>query len=193
MKEYIRMIFVLTAIAAVCGLLLAAVKKGTEKQVEMQILKNVQGPAVNSVLGDSDNDLLQDRQDIAVDDQNYLVFVGKKQGTPWAIAFECRSAGFGGDIGVMIGFDLNNDKLTGIGILSHKETPGLGARVTEETFTNNFKGKAITETFKVKKDNGIIDGISGATISSRAVCAAVEKSLSIYPKLKEKLMKDKRE
>ena len=189
MKEYIKMISVLTAIAAVCGLLLAAVKKGTEKQVEMQILNNVQGPAVNKVLATSTNDLLQDRQEITVDDQKHLVFVGKKDGAPWAIAFECRAAGFGGDIGVMIGFNLKNDKLTGIGILSHKETPGLGARVTEDTFTNNFSGRSLTEKIKVKSDGGIIDAVSGATISSRAVCAAVEKGLVLYPKIKDVILK----
>ena len=189
MKEYIRMISVLTAIAAVCGLLLAAVKKGTEKQVEMQILNNLQGPAVNKVLATSTNDLLQDRQEVAIDDQKHVIFVGKKDGAPWAIAFECKSAGFGGDIGVMIGFNLKNDQLTGIGILSHKETPGLGARVTEETFTNNFKERSPTETLKVKKDGGIIDAVSGATISSRAVCAAVEKSLGLYPRIKEEILK----
>jgi len=193
MKEYLKMVIALTAIAAVCGFLLATVKKGTEKRIEEQILINVQGPAVNSVLANSTNNLLQDRQDITIDDQKYLVFVGKKEGQIWAFCFESNATGFGGDIGVMVGFDLKNDKLTGIGILSHKETPGLGARVTEETFTNNFRGRAITETFKVKKDNGVIDAVSGATISSRAVCAAVEKSLTIYPKIKDKLSKDKRE
>jgi electron transport complex protein RnfG len=193
MKEYLKMVAVLTAIAAVCGFLLAAVKKGTEKRIEEQILMNVQGPAVNSVLATSTNDLLGDRQEIAIDDQKYLVFVGKKEGKIWAFCFENSGKGYGGDIGVMVGFDINNDKLTGIGILSHKETPGLGARVTEETFTNNFKGKALTETFKVKKDNGVIDAISGATYSSRAVCIAVEKCIAVYPKIKDKLSKEKKE
>ncbi|NIM14717.1 MAG: FMN-binding protein, partial [Candidatus Aminicenantes bacterium] len=42
--------------------------------------------------------------------------------------------------------------------------------------------------FKVKKDNGEVDAVSGATYSSRGVCAAVEKCIALYPKIKEKVM-----
>lgn len=189
MKQYIKMVSVLTAIAAACGLLLAVVKKGTEKRIEEQTLTNVQGPAVNRVLVTSTNNLLQDRQGVTIEDQKHLVFIGKKNGQPWAISFETKSAGFGGDIGVMIGFDIKNDKLTGIGITTHKETAGIGARVVEDTFTNNFKGRSISDTFKIKKDNGVIDAVSGATISSRTVCTAVRKGLGLYPKIKEEILK----
>ena len=191
MKEYIRMIAVLTAIAAVCGLLLAAVKKGTEKRIEEQILINVQGPALNRVLAQSTNDLIQDRQEISLDEGKKVVFPGKKNGQVWAVAYEVVAMGYKGEIGVMVGFNLENDKLTGIGILTHQETPGLGARVSEAAFTDNFKNRSLSETFKVKKDNGIIDAVSGATISSRAVCSAVQKGIALYPEVKDKVMKNK--
>ena len=73
MKDYIKMVSVLTAIAALCGLLLAAVKKGTEKTIEIQILNNVQGPAVNNVLANSTNNLIEDRKEIVLKGEKFLV------------------------------------------------------------------------------------------------------------------------
>lgn len=185
--QYIKMVVVLTGIAAICGFLLSGVKQMTEARIEQQILVNVKGPALNAVLESSTNNLLEDRQTVTLEEQEQVVFVGKKDGSAWAIAFESSGTGFGGDIGVMVGFDLEKDVLTGIGILTHQETPGLGARITETAFTDGFKGKPLTAVFKVKKDNGEVDAVSGATYSSRGVCAAVEKCIALYPKIKEKI------
>lgn len=189
-KDYIKMVVVLTAIATVCGFLLAAVKGFTAERIEEQILVNVKGPAVLRVLDTSTNDLIGDRREVTIDDQKYVVFVGKKDGKAWAASFESSGGGFGGDIGVMVGFDLEKDQLTGIGILTHQETPGLGARVTETSFTDRFKYKPITAVFKVKKDGGEIDALSGATNSSRGVCEAVTKTVTLYPAVKKQVLEN---
>jgi electron transport complex protein RnfG len=186
--QYIRMIVVLTGIAAVCGFLLSTVKQATAVRIEEQVLVNVKLPAVKTVLVSSTNDLIQDRQAITIDGQEYVVFEGKKDGKTWAIAFEGKGAGFGGDIGVMVGFDLEKDVLTGIGILTHQETPGLGARISEPLFTDSFKNRPLTAVFKVKKDNGEVDAVSGATNSSRGVCTAVQKCVAAYPAIKKQVM-----
>jgi len=188
MMQYIKMIVVLTGIAAVCGFLLSTVKQVTAVRIEEQILVNVKLPALKSVLDSSTNDLMQDRRTITMDEQEYVVFEGKKEGKTWAIAFEGKGTGFGGDIGIMVGFDLEKDILTGIGILTHQETPGLGARISETMFRDNFKNKPITAVFKVKKDNGEVDAVSGATYSSRGVCSAVRKCIALYPAIKKKVM-----
>jgi len=184
-KQYIKMVVVLTGIATICGFLLSGVKQMTEARIEQQLLVNVKGPALNAVLESSTNNLLEDRQAVNLEGQEHVVFVGRKDGSPWAIAFESSGTGFGGDIGVMVGFDLEKDVLTGIGILTHQETPGLGARITETAFTDGFKGKSLSAVFKVKKDNGEVDAVSGATYSSRGVCVAVGKCIALYPKIKE--------
>jgi len=188
MMQYIKMIVVLTGIAAVCGFLLSTVKQVTAVRIEEQILVNVKLPAVKTVLESSTNDLVQDRRTITIDKQEYVVFEGKKEGKTWAIAFEGKGTGFGGDIGVMVGFNLGKDILTGIGILTHQETPGLGARISETVFTDNFKNKPITAVFKVKKDKGEVDAVSGASYSSRGVCTAVQQCIAVYPALKKKVM-----
>jgi electron transport complex protein RnfG len=69
-------------------------------------------------------------------------------------------------------------KLGGIEILSHAETPGLGNLIEKEEWKGIFRGRSLEDTnFKVKKDGGDIDQLTGATISPRAVSGAVEKGL----------------
>ena len=187
MKEIIKMLVVLTAICGVCGLFLAGVKAFTEERIEEQVLLNVKGPAVEKVLAGSDNDLIKDRQKIEVDGEELVVFVGKKGGTAWAVAYETRGVGFGGNIGVVSGFKLEDDTLTGIGITTHKETPGLGSRVSEDSFGRNFVGKTLTDTFKTRTDGGVVDAVTGATVSSRGVCEAVGKSVAAYAGVKSNI------
>ena len=184
MKEIIKMLVVLTGISGVCGLLLAGVRDFTKDRIQEQELTYVKGPAVMAVLEGCDNDPIKDRVEVEVDGETVIVFIGKKEGAPWAVAYETRSAGFGGDIGVMMGVNLNDPTLAGIGITTHKETPGVGSRVTEPDFRKIFKGKPLDSPFKIIDDGGVVDAISGATVSSRAVCAAVTKGVGCFDKIK---------
>ena len=192
-KEYVKMIVTLTLIATVCGFLLTAVKTVTQTKIEEQILVNVKGPALKKVLRQSTNDPIENRMDVNVDGISHTVFIGKKGEKIWAIAYESEGKGFGGKIGVMIGFNLEKSKLSGIGILTHQETPGLGARVSEASFTDKFKGRSISDVFKIKTDKGSIDAITGATNSSKGVCAAVEKGISLFSKIRSEVQKKSKE
>ena len=187
MKEIIKMLVVLTLISGVCGYLLASVRSMTKDRIEEQVLLNVKGPAVKKVLADSTNDLIKDRKEIAINNTKNIIFVGKKDGKTWAFAYEVSAKGFGGNIGVMVGFDPKSDKLTGVAITTHKETPGLGSKVTQDTFTGNFRSKAITAKFSIKSDGGIIDAVTGATISSRGVCEAVRAAIKDYGNVKSQI------
>lgn len=190
MKEIIKMLVVLTLISAVCGFLLAFVRDATKDTIEEQLLVNVKGPAVEKVLADADStdDLIKDRRKIEVRGEENVIFIGKKNGKPWAFAFEVSSKGFGGDIGVIVGFAMDKDIITGVGITTHKETPGLGAKIkSEDMFTDQFRNRATKTVFKVKKDNGEIDAISGATVSSRGVCKAIETAIDLSKDIRSKL------
>lgn len=188
-NEYIKMVVVLTVIAMLCGFLLAAVKNITESRIEEQILVYVKGPALKNVLNLAANNPIDDRLEVEVDGVIHTIFIGEKGGKLWAIAFESRGTGFGGSIGVMLGVDMERSILAGIGILTHQETPGLGSRISETGFTDKFKGRSISDIFKIKKDNGVIDAISGATNSSIGVCSAVEKGMELFPKIKLEVLK----
>jgi electron transport complex protein RnfG len=185
MKEIFQMIVVLTLICTVCGLGLSGIKDMTEARIENQVLMNVQGPKVKKVLEGAENNLISDRQKISYADEEKLVFVGKKGGKDWAIAYETTGKGFGGDLVVMVGYNLKKDALTGIQIISHKETPGVGSRVAEDQFTNEFKGLQLDVRFPPEDCPEGIDAVAGATWSSRGVCEAVKKSIMIYPELKK--------
>jgi len=189
MKEIIKMLVVLTVITGVCGFFLAGVRGFTKDRIQEQELTYVKGPAVEEVLAGSDNDLIKDRQEVEVDGEPVIVFIGKKDGNPWAVAYETGAAGFGGDIGVMIGVNLEDGALTGIGITTHKETPGVGSRVTHADFRAAFKGKPLGSPFKVADDGGEIDAISGATVSSKAVCTAVTGGAGMFERIKNDVAK----
>jgi electron transport complex protein RnfG len=62
----------------------------------------------------------------------------------------------------------NEYTVTGVKIMAHSETPGLGAKITEESFTGQFPGVA-EDDLMLSKDGGAIDAITGATVSSVAV------------------------
>ena len=96
--------------------------------------------------------------------------------------------GYGGDIGVMVGINMDTDKLVGAAVTVHSETPGLGANAKEKPgLVSQFKGQAVSENFSVAKDGGQINAISGATITSRAVCNAVNMTLQTYQRMKPQL------
>ena len=85
--------------------------------------------------------------------------------------------GYGGDISVMTGVD-SEGKVTGVNILSHAETAGLGAKAAEQDFRDRFIGliSGITVS-KDKAGDNSIDAITGATITSRAVTDAVNAAI----------------
>ncbi|MCD5412855.1 MAG: FMN-binding protein [Dehalococcoidia bacterium] len=85
-------------------------------------------------------------------------------------AFLAVGTGWGGAINILVGIE--NETIKGIAILSHSETPGLGARITEDEFRDQFAGLHIDDV-ALRRDNGKIDAITAATISSRTVADAV--------------------
>ncbi len=85
--------------------------------------------------------------------------------------------GYGGDISVMTGVDAEG-KVTGVNILSHAETAGLGAKAAEQSFRDKFLGHVFGITVsKDKAGENSIDAITGATITSRAVVEAVNAAI----------------
>lgn len=87
--------------------------------------------------------------------------------------------GYGGDISVMTGVTADG-KVTGVSILSHSETAGLGAKAKNDDFRNQFIGliSGITVS-KDKAGDNSVDAITGATITSRAVTTAVNEAISL--------------
>jgi len=94
---------------------------------------------------------------------------------------------FSGEMQLMVGF-LPDGSINKISVIDQKETPGLGTKVTSEKFSGQFIGKNPGSfKLKVKKDGGDVDAITAATISSRAVCDAIERAYNAYKNSGEKL------
>ena len=186
MKDILRMIVVLGIICAVAGLALASVKELTKAPIELQLMQNVMGPAIKKVLTGYDNDPITDNFKLpgGVDKKGRpiekAIFPAKKNGKVYAVALDSAGRGFDGNIGVMVGIDITG-KLTGIAIMKHTETPGIGSRVTDPSFTDQFEGKSLDNPTAV-------DGVSGATYSTKGVFAAVNSAVEFYNKNKDQIL-----
>ena len=125
------------------------------------------------VLEGAENDLIADSKTIEVDGEEFLLFVGKKNDEPWAVAYETTASGFAGDVTIMVGYDLEQGKFTGLKVGVNQETAGIGSRVTEDQFTKQFKGLDIALEFTDAPCPNEVDAVSGATVSSTPVCSAL--------------------
>ena len=179
------MALVLTMICTVCGAALSGLRSVTKERIKEQTLTFVQGPNVKVVLEGAENNLIADSKTIEIDGEELLLFVGKKNDKAWAIAYETTASGFAGDVTIMVGYDLGQNKLTGLKVGVNQETAGYGSRVTEDQFTKQFKGLGINLEFTDAPCPSEVDAVSGATVSSTAVCSALKQSVELYPRVKE--------
>ena len=194
MREMIKMVVVLTVLCTFSGGLLAAIRSGTKDKIEYQQLKFVKGPAIKSILEGASNDPIVDRFKLEDGKIERSFFVGIFDGKASAVAFESFGKGFGGDIGLMVAVNIEDDNIIGAGVTTHSETPGVGSRAkTDPGFAAQFKGQSIKDAFKVKTDGGQVDAVSGATVTSRGVTIAATEAGKIYDKLKPEIAKKLKE
>lgn len=146
-----------------------------------------------------DNDLLNTTIDIAADSRlgqkhSSTIFIARKQGDVSAMIFPVIAPkGYSGEIKMLVGININGT-LAGVRIVSHKETPGLGdAMETERSdWIFGFDGKSLNNpderNWKVKRDGGVFDQFTGATITPRAVVQSVKLSLIYFNRHKKELI-----
>lgn len=188
MKSIIKMVSVLSVLCAVAGFVLSYLKISTVTPIENQLLKYVQGPAILNVFKDVDTSPLEQRKSFIVGDGKKVnVFPAIKDGKLFGVAIEGFGQGFGGDIGIMVGFNIADDTLVNIDVTTHKETPGLGSQISNERFKKQFAGKQYAVA--LKSQGGEIDAISGATVSSNGTVLAINDAGNQYKALKEEIIK----
>jgi len=208
MPKSVQMFLALSIISLVSGVSLGGLFEATHELAEENILKFKKIPAVVDIYGvvegevneqrrgALETELLAERKLVDIGEKEpLLLFQIKKDGQAKGVAIEGVGRGFGGKLGVMAGFDMESEQLIAIGITTMSETPGVGTRVKEAAFTQQFVALGKDVELKLKKDGGTLDGVSGATISSRAVAealrntrkllgehkAAIEKALAAPP------------
>ena len=167
MKKIIQLVLSLTIIAAVCAAVLATVNSVTKDQIATIKTRATQN-AARLVMPKSVKGVEQQG------DGADAYFVGKDaKGQPIAYALKGVShEGYGGDIVLMVGF-LPDRTIVTYQKLEASETPGLGSNLTSDGFMKQFKGMIAIKNISVSKDGGEVEAITSATITSRAVCGAI--------------------
>ena len=168
----LRLALTLFLITAVVAGALAGVNSITKPIIDAQNAAKTQ-KAIEAVLPGGFDEELQN-----FDSQGGLVSKVYKGANGYAL--EVLPSGFDNTITMMVGVD-NEGEVLGISIVSHTETAGLGAVAAAttsagEAFRSQFVG--MSGSVGVTKDGGQIDSITGATITSRAVCAGVNAALN---------------
>jgi electron transport complex protein RnfG len=141
--------------------------------------------AIDEVVVEYDNHPVDEMYKIQVEGtkDSLEVYPAKKDGKLVASAIRTFSPkGYGGDVWLMVGL-LPDGSFQKISVLEHHETPGLGTKMADPPFKDQFVGKnPSTFKLKVKKDGGDVDALSGATISSRAFSQATQLAYDTYMK-----------
>lgn len=165
-------IILLTIVVTVCVSLLTYVDKLTREKISAQ-----EDEAVKTLLGE----MFPEMSRYEFKDEIYTIY---SDGDQLGYAFLAIGKGYGGDINILVGLS-DETTIKGITIVSQTETPGLGTRIAEPAFTDQFAGLAINEV-ALSRDGGQIDAITSSTISSSAVVEAVsETAMEKIKQLKE--------
>jgi len=178
-----NMILSLTLIALGASAALGFVYEVTKQPIERTKL-NKKLEAIKAVVPSFDNNPDQEMFRLPTGEGDSLEIFPARKGNE-IIGYAVRTStqkGFSGYIGIMVGFSPDGT-IINTNVLDQKETPGLGTKMTEPAFKDQFNGKnPAVFKMKVKKDGGEVDAITAATISSRAFCDALERAYNTLKK-----------
>ena len=166
-SSFVNMTVCLLAICLVCSGLLAAVYALTAEPIAAAAAAKNEA-AIKEVLPETA---------VTIEEERTVEFEGASYGYNLAYdevgnvvgcAINVAPVGFGGPIAIKVGFDING-VICNTKVLSQAETPGLGAKCVEPSFSSQFKGwNPAEKDLAVKKDGGDVDAITASTITSRA-------------------------
>lgn len=178
-SSFLNMALCLTLICLLCSALLGFVNALTAEPIaRAQQQKTLE--ALSAVLPAFD---AVKEEVVSLDGQEYRSYVASADTLVSGCAVISKVTGFGGTMEVMVGFDAGG-KVWSTSVLSHSETPGLGAKCTEAPFKDQFdRLDPALKSLLVKKDGGDIDAITAATITSRAYALAVDNACKVYQRL----------
>jgi electron transport complex protein RnfG len=170
MREIVKLILVLTLICGVSASALQIARTQLEERIEQQNDRYIRGPALSRLFKMSPEKILHQKIYFHWEDQEFPVFYILEDGALSGLAIEAAGkGGYGGDIRIMIGIDLKSMTLLGMEIIQHSETPGVGSQIEKESFRAQWKNLSGLEELELRQSGGSIQGITGATYSSRAV------------------------
>ena len=147
-------------------------------------LKNEQKIALQGIFASSDSDVI-DFEEMAYNAEGVnSIYDVSNNFEHVGYCVNIIGKGFGGDMTLMIGYDTNGS-LKGIKIISHTETPGVGTNALSDSHLSQYVGRGGELTISKSSSSDIV-AVSGATISSKAINATVNKANAIIFELMEK-------
>ena len=179
MKENIRLGLILLLITGVAAFLLGGAYEITKAPIAASI-ENDRQVAMKEILPTADK---FQKSDVKITEKVSEVNNGLKGTEIAGYAIKVSPKGYGGPVDIMVGLSTDG-KVTGIKILSHTETPGLGANAPEPKFSNQYKNKPTKDKLEVVKivptKGNQIQALTGATITSKAVTLGVNDAIDFY-------------
>ncbi len=173
MKRLVSLVGILTLVSSIAGFALAVTNYLTKDKIALEEHnKFLEG--LSAVVSTFDNS--PDNDTVVIDNKTIYVFKVNDNITAYAMEW-ISTKGYSGNIKVLIGVDIEG-KITGVEVLSHTETIGLGDKILNKDWLLKFIGRDDADKIFVKNDGGEIDAFSGATISPRAVAEAVRNALA---------------
>lgn len=183
-NSYVRLAGVLFIISAVAAGILAFLNDATKDLIAQNEFMASMDPAVlESVVPGST--MFNEYEDIALvesikaENEKFVNLFTAVDSTGNELGKVIRTwstvAGYGGDMELYVGISPDG-KITGVSVISHSETSGLGSRTTEPEFRNQYVGKEAS----VQIGEGDYDALTGATKSSKSFTSAVNNAIDIY-------------
>jgi electron transport complex protein RnfG len=189
----------LATIAALCTALVAFTYELTDERIaanrqawlEQNLQPALSGLAYDGSIGDSRVTIRSPHAlPGSADALAYRIYA---RGEPVAVLFAVSARdGYAGPIRLLVGIDMDG-RLTGIHVLEHRETPGLGDLVetSKSGWAQQFKGRSIGDPvaagWAIRRDGGTFDQLTGASVTPRAIVKAVHETLEYFAENREAL------
>lgn len=179
MKKIITSTLILVAITLIAGLALAAVYEVTKEPIAEAEYK-AKMDAYRTVMPDAADftevELAAADLPAGVTVDEVMTAVTADNATVGYVVKATSANGYGGNITVAVGI-LPDGKILAVSVISQSETAGLGAKCTEDSFTSQFAGLFGTVEYTKTGEEGKVDALSGATVTTNAVTEAVNAAL----------------
>lgn len=177
MRNIIKLGVFLLVVAGLAGLGIAYVNGLTEPIIAGQLLENKLS-SLKEVYADADE--IKDETDTYLKGADPVITeinVAYKNGAPAGVIYTVATAGYGGPVQSLVGFDIESQQTTAVKVISQTETPGLGAKAVENSFSDGFKNKDAALPVEIVKKEPVqgnqVLAITAATITSNAVADGV--------------------
>ena len=195
MKVYLKLSLVLFLICSVSAGALAFISAATEDRIRANEELKERMLRGKALAGEQEGESIAfDPEPIRIGEKDY--YVGRLDAAFVGTAFTTvTNKGYSGPIEIVVAMDETGEKIAGVRIKSHSETPGLGANAVqikygeiEPWFLAQFSGLSPENVFLKRDDpNGAVDAITAATITSRAVADCVREAATDFDNVRDEL------